>query len=228
MFKSVENYEPLEVNEEGIVRNKNTGKVLSTRNNKSGYPVVSYKGTPTLVHRLVAMAFLPNPENKPCVNHIDSVRDNNNLINLEWCTYQENAIHGNQFGFGLEKYVHGEANNFAIHTEETIREVCKLLVEGYRGVDIERMTGIHKALISDIKRGKRWSSVSRDYFENESNVTKKSELLSETTVKWICYKIVEGLTNSEIFKLAKNVTYRQLRSIKDRKTYTDITKDFVW
>lgn len=228
MFKSVENYEPLEVNEEGVVRNKNTGKVLSKRNNNSGYSVVNYKGVPTLVHRLVAIAFLPNPENKPCVNHIDSVRDNNNLTNLEWCTYQENAIHGNRFGFGLEKYIHGEANNFAIHTEKAIREVCELIVEGYRGVDIERMTGINKALISDIKRGKRWSSVSKDYFENESHIAKKSELLSEATVKWICYKIVEGLTNSEILKLTKNVTYRQLRSIKDRKTYKDITKDFVW
>ena len=228
MFKPVENYEPLEVNDKGVVRNKNTGKVLSVRKNKGGYCVVSHKGSPTLVHRLVAIAFLPNPEDKPCVNHIDSVRDNNELENLEWCTYQENAIHGNVFGFGLDKYTHGESSNFAIHTEETIREVCKLLVDGYRGVDIEKITGIHKALVSDIKRGKRWSSVSKDYFENESAVSKKSELLSETTVKWICYKIIEGLTNSEIVKLTKNVTYRQLRSIKDRKTYTDITKDFVW
>ena len=42
------------------------------------------------VHRLLALHFIPNPENKPCIDHLDAVRDNNSLSNLEWVSYLEN------------------------------------------------------------------------------------------------------------------------------------------
>lgn len=45
------------------------------------------------MHRLVALNFIPNPENKYTVNHIDHNKSNNHINNLEWCTNQENQIH---------------------------------------------------------------------------------------------------------------------------------------
>lgn len=54
-----------------------------------------------LVSRLVAMAFNPNPENKPCINHLDGNTFNNKPSNLEWCTYRENQMHA--FKTGLNK-----------------------------------------------------------------------------------------------------------------------------
>lgn len=69
----------------------NNPKVLSPYNDSQGYRQVELRGKALLVHRIVAMAFIPNPNNYRCVNHKDENPQNNRVDNLEWCTHEYNV-----------------------------------------------------------------------------------------------------------------------------------------
>lgn len=86
-----------QVSSKGNIKNSK-GHILKSKRTNTGYLAVCINGKWKYIHRLVAFAFIPNPDNKPCVNHIDSNRENNNIENLEWCTMSENIIHGYRFG----------------------------------------------------------------------------------------------------------------------------------
>jgi hypothetical protein len=95
IWKEIEGYEGLyQVSNEGRIRSKRRIKIQGDYN---GYKKVRLskksRQLTKQVHRLVAKAFIPNPENKPFVNHKDLNRSNNNVNNLEWVTHQENVNH---------------------------------------------------------------------------------------------------------------------------------------
>jgi hypothetical protein len=89
-------YQPYEVSTYGRVRNTRTGRILKPCLDTHGYLTVclyTAKNTKysVRIHRIVSIAFLPNPSEKPEVDHIDNNRQNNNVENLRFCTRQENC-----------------------------------------------------------------------------------------------------------------------------------------
>jgi HNH endonuclease len=92
----------IKVCENGDIFNAKTGRKLTEQTCRSGYKsvgvTINRKRTSLGVHRAVAMAYIPNPENKSDVNHKDGNKTNNHVSNLEWMTRKENMQHSVQIG----------------------------------------------------------------------------------------------------------------------------------
>jgi len=101
LIKDIEGHEKkYQISEDGIVYNKLNGSELS-QYIRSEYYTCSLNKKMFSVHRLLAITFIPNPENKPYVDHIDRNRSNNKLENLRWCTNQENNRNTESTGYSI-------------------------------------------------------------------------------------------------------------------------------
>jgi hypothetical protein len=159
---------PYQVSNTGVVKNSSgrTMKHVSPgRKKKLKYIrvplIVGHKQTKFLVHRLVAQTFIPNPENKPQVNHINGKKDCNWVGNLEWVTAKENMDHAVRINLFTSRGVDHPEN---VYTESQIRKVCELLQEGkLKPGQIENITGVHRNIVGHILRKETWVHISKDY-----------------------------------------------------------------
>lgn len=87
-----------QVSPDGMVRNAKTLRVLKPKKAKGYLQVSLGAGNYSYIHRLVAQAFIPNPDELPQVNHLDGIKSNNAVTNLEWCSASGNLKHAYETG----------------------------------------------------------------------------------------------------------------------------------
>lgn len=174
IWKSVDGYEGMyEVSTFGSVRSLSRpcpgrkwpirGQIMKHvfRGGRKGakYSYVSLANPPLklskAVHRLVAIAFIPNPNNKPEVNHKDGNKQNNHYNNLEWSTRKENVNHSLKDGLVLRDGVHFNATM----TLEKVIRIKKELLKGAKQCVIAKKHNVHCRIIQAISCGRTWKHV---------------------------------------------------------------------
>lgn len=153
MKKAIDGFSDLyEITTDGrVLSARKNGRALRAGTKPGGYAFVGLylgrgvKPVYKMVHRLVAEAFIPNPCNKPEVNHIDGNKKNNTVENLEWVTRSENAQHGHDIGL----FPQGEKHH---STKLTSVDVIRIFHASGKYKDIGAAYGVCAQTVCNIKR----------------------------------------------------------------------------
>lgn len=140
------------INNFGQVRDSNSN-IVPCLLTSDGHTRHSLGGACEGTHRLVANTFLPNPECKPCVNHINGLPWDNRVENLEWCTIQENVRHAVVHGLHNTK---GERHGRSRLTSDAVLEIRTLCAKGRNRSLIAAQFGISRKYVSEIFLGHAW------------------------------------------------------------------------
>lgn len=159
-MKRIKNYPNYRINEEGKVLLENN-KIKATSINNKGYERItlseSGKKKSFSIHRLVALHFISNPNNLPYVNHKDGNKLNNHVNNLEWCSNSFNLKHAYNNNLKSAK---GEQNGRCKITESIAKEIKEKANSGkYKLINLTKEYNVSPTLISEIKRGVKWSHI---------------------------------------------------------------------
>lgn len=147
-----------------IIKNGVAAERLLSPSTYSGYPrvclCVDGRQNNYLVHRLVAIAFLGKPESNKEVNHINGIKGDSRLENLEWVTSRENHIHAVKMGLSTFASISGENSHKSKLTESDVSEIIKLrLVDKLKFREIGEKYNVVMSTIQKIFHKKNWKHI---------------------------------------------------------------------
>lgn len=144
-------------------------RILKGSKNEKGYLQVELLGKPTLIHRIVAIIFIPNPNNLPQVNHIDGDKSNNCVENLEWCTNSENQLHAYRLGLNKRSEYAGKSKKKICQIDLKTKKIINIFESI---ADAKTFLGVKKENISQVCKGKRKKCLGYGwkYFEEGDSV----------------------------------------------------------
>lgn len=146
-----------EVSSLGRVRHRKTKRIRALRP-RSGYWRIGLKRKVYAAHRLVAMAFIPNPDGKPSINHINGDKRDNRVENLEWCTHLENMQHASRGGRMVA--MKGEENPASKLTGRDVVAIRRMYAtSGKTQKQIGQMFGVSQRMVCLITRREKWTHV---------------------------------------------------------------------
>lgn len=137
--------------------------VLKRHFSRTGYEkaALGYGGKKihTSVHRLVAKHFIPNPDNKPQVNHKNGIKSDNRVENLEWVTNSENIKHSFTDLKRKPFFLYGTQKHNCKLTEQDVIEIKKALQNPICKRDLARKYNVHETTIANINSGRKWKHI---------------------------------------------------------------------
>lgn len=162
------------------------------------------------VHRLVSLAFIPNPDNLPVVNHINGIKTDNRVENLEWCSAKSNVHHA--VDMGLRKSIKGENNRGCVLTDKDVIDIYK---SGLTNKQLSRIYPVSELAINRIKIGKTWGHLTGHKYKQRY----PSQFLSKDVVLGIFNSNNTVKEISEQFSVPDYI----VNCIKRGQTYSKIT-----
>lgn len=217
--KVIAKFPQYEIDTYGTIRRIKSGLILKPFKDRYGYYRIGlytdkYTRTTKQVHRLVAQTFIPNPENKPQVNHINGIKTDNRVENLEWCTGFENQHHA---------LVNGMRNKTLTINEQIAHEICKRLEKGDGVYKISKALSVRPNIVGNIKYKLAWTHISKFY-----NIPEKRKILSrlpDKIIEEICLCLKNGMRMSEIAKRYK-IDFNTVWFIKNHRSYKHISTKY--
>jgi hypothetical protein len=189
---------------------------------RSGYHQISAKGKTWFVHRLVWEAFNGEIPKGFQINHIDGVKSNNCLSNLELVTPLENIQHA--FALGLKSGSPGETNSMAKLTDTEYLELMDEIVNGATNDEIAIKYNLHSRYVSLIRHQKRLKTLWKHYFDANPNAVIKnssglqSKIDIDTRIKII--QLLDTHTNKELGQQI-NVDPSVISNVRHKKSWLD-------